>query len=136
MESRTVVEAICRLPLDYAAGELSPRDLVQRSGYLLARADVSRGAIEVCLEQHPDWMDAWFAWSDDKRYSPAWWIRDAGPRAYQVGYYDPGIDSQPRPLVFDTKARACAEIVIRDVESIAERIDGGDPHHVTFGDAD
>jgi hypothetical protein len=116
-----VVCAVCRLPVDfYTIGTLSAVDLVEQSGYLGRRADVTVSRLIDCLEAHSDWVHAWFGWSLDNRSMPAWWIGGVGADRYEVGYSEaPGPSAGP-PLQIKGKVRACAEYVKRELEHLAD----------------
>ena len=71
-----------------------------------------------CLAVHPDWVDAWFVWSDDQRSSPAWWLAETSATTYEVGYLGPGFEGQEPHLVFEDRLQACAEFMVRAIASI------------------
>lgn len=119
-------EKIARLPIDFAAGDVSPVDLVRESGYIACRTDITPAAIEARLLPHPDWVRAWFRYSEDQRGSPAWWVGGIGDGRYQVGYYDPSLQKQAEPFEYDSKARAAAEFAMRHVDGIADWIERDD----------
>jgi hypothetical protein len=113
------IEALCRLPVDFhALGNVSPVDLVVRSGYPAVASQVTADRARRCLAAHPDWVDSWFVWSDDQRSSPAWWLAEKSATTYEVGYSDPKLERQEPPLVFDDRVRACAEFMVRAIASI------------------
>jgi hypothetical protein len=115
-----VVTAICRLPLDYKEiGSASAVTLVERSGYLPRRADVTTGRLAAALAEHPDWIQAWFDWSDDKRTDRGWYLVEAGPMEFWVGYIHLGASLRSEPLRFDDKGRACAVFIRHEVGQIA-----------------
>jgi hypothetical protein len=116
------IAALCRFPVEYRdeSLNLSPRQLVARSGYRSVAAQVTVDRIAEFLAPRPDLVDAWFQWSEDQRWSPAWWISEHASGEFRVGYYDPNAAHQPDPLVFDNKERACAEFALRVIVSIDE----------------
>ena len=114
-----VVEAVSRLPVDYEElGRYSARELVRRTGFKNHRPRVTVERIQACLAEHPDWVDAWFGWSEDNRGVPAWYVLRSGPDVFRVGRIDH--ESESEPLVFDDRVRACAEYVHREVAAIAD----------------
>jgi hypothetical protein len=115
-----VVQAVCRLPIDHSLGTLSAVDLVEGSGYLRLRSQITVERLAGCLAGHTDWVDAWFGWSADNRSTPAWWIGGIGNDRYEVGYSERPPVADPAPLVFRGKVVACAEYVHRELEQIAE----------------
>jgi hypothetical protein len=116
-----VVEAVCRLPIDYEQFRThSAGELVRRSGYHRHRADVTVDRIRMCLARHPDWIDSWFAWSDETPSPAHWYIRRCDVDSFEVGFLDAsGLHSV---TAFDDELSACADYVSRELES-------------TFGDA-
>ena len=112
-----VIDAVCRLPIDYVQlGTFSAAEVVRRSGYGPARDRVTIDRIEACLVDHPEWVDAWFHWSDENRGIPAWFVRRSESSGFRVGRKDHGGESES--LWFDDRTAACAEYVRREVDSI------------------
>jgi hypothetical protein len=108
-----VVLAVCRMPLDQ---ERSHVDAMERSGYLDHRGAISVEHLYACLTQNLDLVDAWQGWSDDNRASPARYLRSIGTGPFEVGLIQGGRTTER--LTFDDRARACAEYILREVESI------------------
>lgn len=120
---REVAADVCRLPIDWGAeGNISASDLVRRSGYLAVRSHIDVPELMSCLADHPDWVRAWFRWSEDQRTVPSWGLTSRGSNAYYLTYYDPEQAAQLDPVVFDDKVRATAEYVHRMVELFADRL--------------
>jgi hypothetical protein len=114
-----VVEAVCRLPVDYIEfGDRSPVELVRRSGVRGRLEDLSLDQVVRCLDRHPDWVDAWIGWSEDLRGSPTWYIRaDEADGGFEVGYLDRArLSNQQR---FSDRTRACAAYILHEIELIA-----------------
>ena len=113
------IEALCRLPVDFhTEGNVSPINLIVRSGYPAVASQLTVDRVRRCLAAHPNWVDSWFIWSDDQRSSPAWWLAEKSATTYEVGYYDPKHEREEPPLVFDDRVRACAEFMVRAIGSI------------------
>lgn len=84
-----VVLLVCRLPVDFHAdGTVSATELVRRSGYAQLRSHVSAARLAACLGEHPEWVDAWFNWSEDNRSTPSWFIAEVAPGRFEVAFYD------------------------------------------------
>ena len=117
------ISALCQFPLDYRDKtlNLSPRQLIARSGYPSVATQVTVERMAEFLATRPDLVDVWFRWSEDQRWSPAWWMSEQAPGEFRVGYYDPQAAAEPEPLVFQNRVRACAEFALGVVVSI-------DPH--------
>lgn len=113
-----LIEAVCRLPLEDQATGRSHVDLVHRTGYLDRRGEVTIDRLHAYLSERPELIDAWQIWVTDNRSTPAWYFKDVSPGRFEVGQV--GRDGRMvASLVFDDRARACAEYIVRDVEQIA-----------------
>ena len=104
---------VCRMPLDFQSGDQPPSELLRRSGYLTGRSGLTVETLVDCLSGHPDMVQAWTNWSRDKRADKGWYLE-----GLVVGYYEGGV--RHTPMTFDDRVRACAEFVLREVESISE----------------
>jgi hypothetical protein len=107
-----VAITLCRLPIDYRLSRWrSATELVRMAGRADRRAEVSVDRIASCLAQNPNWVDAWFEWSADTRATPAWYLTEAGPHEFVVGYVIGGTNR--RVLARKERVDACAEYVRR-----------------------
>jgi hypothetical protein len=111
---KAVVESACRLALEYGSDHVSVCDLYFRSGYDKLETQIGVDELEEPLSRHPAWVDAWFRFSEDKR-SGGWWIL-ATPQGFEVGNVN---DPSRSTLLFETKVRACAEYVGRELADTA-----------------
>jgi hypothetical protein len=110
------VEDVCRLAWDYhAMRTVSARELIARSGYGDRWRSFSVELLVATLRQHPDWVDAWFQWSEDKRVSSGWYISRRGESAFDVGQY-PTVP----PVRYGDRTEACAVFVRYELASIAD----------------
>jgi hypothetical protein len=110
------VEDICRLAWDYESMRtFSARELIFRTGYLDRWRSISVGLVADTLRAHPDWVDAWIQWSEDKRVSSGWCIARRGESAFDVGHH-------PRvpPTRYSDRIEACAVFVRHELASIAD----------------
>ena len=112
------VDTVCRLPTDYASFRIyTAVELLRRSGYVAVRSEVTVERLAASLAAHPDWVEAWFAWSAENRARMHWFIRDCGPEKWEIAWFDG--DANRRSMSFADRTRACAEYVLRELESIA-----------------
>ncbi len=111
-----VIAAVCRIPIDFYADDVSTLALVRGSGYEAARSELTVDHLVDHFSTHPELVDAWLAWSEDNRSSPAWYIEAIGSRDYEVGYYTTGRQLQFR---FKDRVRACSEFVAHYLEHVA-----------------
>ena len=110
------IEDVCRLAWDYhAMGTVSARELIARTGYPARWRSVSVGLLADTLRAHPEWVDAWIQWSEDKRVSSGWYISRCGESAFDVGSYP----SVP-PVRYRDQTQACAVFVRHELAAIAD----------------
>jgi hypothetical protein len=112
-----VVTAVCRLPIDFRSSrDESPVSLVNRSGYLAVRGEITIARLLACLATQPDWVDAWFAYSEDQRCTPCWFLGETAS-GYEVALI--GGAEPHESTMFDDLLEACATYVHRELESLA-----------------
>jgi len=109
------VEDACRLAWDYQVMRtFSGRELIARTGYRDRWRSITVELLAEVLRQHPDWVDAWIQWSEDKRVSSGWYISGRDDAAFDVGHY-PTIP----PVRYVDRTEACAVFVRCELASIA-----------------
>jgi hypothetical protein len=110
-----VVAKICELPVEFKArGTVSIIQLVDESGYRSARAALTADVVSAYLRQHPHLIDAWLAYSEDKRTSSGWYVTQRSGDSFEIGYYPNG-----ERISASGRVAACAEFIVREVGSIA-----------------
>ena len=67
------------------------------------------------LNKDPAIVDAWQLWSEDKRWSPAWYFSTVSAGSWVVGFYHEDADKQIE-TEFDDPFRACATFILRELE--------------------
>ena len=106
-----MVATACRIPIEFRSrGDVSLNELVRHSGYLDRPEELTTATVRSELLADTTLVDAWFAYSEDKRASSGWYLVVRGPQAYEVGLV-PGGD----PLLFSDRVDACAEFVVREL---------------------
>jgi hypothetical protein len=109
------IEDVCRLAWDYhVIRTVSARELIARSGYRDRWRSITVDLLADTLALHPDWVDAWIQWSEDKRVSSGWYIFRCGESAFDVGFY-PTV----QPVRYGDRTQACAVFVQHELASIA-----------------
>jgi hypothetical protein len=108
-----IVATICALPVQFKEGNLSIWQLVKKSGYRDDPSSLTVDAVATHLREHPELIDAWLGYSQDKRCS-GWFVRQSAVNTYEVGYVPGG-----ERISMSDPARACAEFIVREVRSIA-----------------
>lgn len=109
-----VVTRVCDLPVQFKArGTVSVLDLVDESGYRADPASLTVDAVCAHLRGHPDLVDAWLAYSEDKRTSAGWYVTQRSGDTFEVGHYPEG-----DRISVTGPVSACAEFIVREVRSI------------------
>jgi hypothetical protein len=106
------IERICRLPLDFKKGDKSLFTLATESQFLTYRKQINLSDIGNKIEDKPDLIETWKAYSEDKRTSGGYYftskhigaINDKGKTIFQRD--------------FATDTAACSEYILREVSSI------------------
>ncbi len=109
----TIVERVCRLPLDFRrVGTKSVIQLAEEIGLPAHRECITSSAVESHLLAQPELVDDWLLWSADRRCSPAWYFCADG-KEFVVGYCPNGEEKR-----FTDRIRACTQFVIHEIENI------------------
>ncbi len=117
--ARAVVTIPAALSSGASAGS-SFRDLLLDSGYCLFSRAITVGMLEGALREHPEQVENWLAWSDNKRTDSGWYFRRRGLGGVEVGYFPFRAD---RPSIsFSEKEifRACAQFIKFEIDDICE----------------
>ena len=110
-----VVGGICELPVQFKARRtVSVSQLVDESGYRTDPGTLTVDEVSRHLHKHPDLIEAWLAYSEDKRTSSGWYLTRRSDDIFEIGYYPEG-----ERIVVAGHAAACAEFIVREVRSIA-----------------
>ena len=110
------LEPLLRIPLDHRTGTLSIRQLFERAG---PAVDDSRfpSLVRSRLSNDPDLIDAWQAYSHDKRATPNPYLDGR-----EVGFVEI-LDGRPRSTDirrYDDLADACADFINREAVWVLE----------------
>jgi hypothetical protein len=108
------LEPICRIPEALVGRSL--RDLIAETGYRELRPTLSRQDVADHLARHPGLVLEWLRYSEDKRTSGGWYLLHPAT-GWVVGRLA-GPD-QERELRFTTGPEACAEFILRELDSVA-----------------
>jgi hypothetical protein len=115
-----MVARICEIPVQFKArgtvsrGTVSVTQLVDESGYRAAPASLTVDVVSMYLREHPDLIEAWLAYSEDKRASSGWFVTQRPGDTFEIGYHPKG-----ERITVPGRAPACAEFIVREVRSIA-----------------
>lgn len=110
-----VVARICGLPAQFKArGNVSVSNLVEESGYFAAPAELTVESVSTYLREHPELIEAWFGYSQDKRTPSGCYLIERPHETFEVGDYPKG-----DCISIADRVSACAEFIVREVRSIA-----------------
>jgi len=113
MNDSAIVAAVARMPVDFKEqGTLSAVELIRRSGVVENPQALSSAAVRSCLVEEPALVDAWEAWSQDKRTSTGWYFAPDGSR-YVVGFYPSQEES-----TFNDPFEACSAFILHEVQEL------------------
>jgi hypothetical protein len=111
------LDPICRIP--EALSRRSLHDLVKETGYRDLRPDLSREEIAGYLVKRPGLVLEWLRYSEDKRTSGGWYLLHPSTGWLVGRLAEP---DQEGELHFGSGPEACAEFILRELDSVA-----GDP---------
>ena len=103
------IAAVARETSIRGAG-ISLKDALERARYRELRPELRRQQLEAYFGTHPETIEEWLRYSEDKRTEGGWYLttyRDA----WQVGRV-----SALFPHSYDSAARACSEYVLRELD--------------------
>ncbi|SFC85844.1 hypothetical protein SAMN05421747_1414, partial [Parapedobacter composti] len=91
--------------------------LLRNTGYFESHSNINENSIKEALEQHPQYVDQWLQWSEDKRVDSGWFFFIQNDRKYLVGFLDADKGTTEKMEYSDRKS-ACAVFIKRELESI------------------
>jgi hypothetical protein len=113
MNTDTIIEKVCRLPIDfYSGGSKSMVDLVSESGVSDHPSALASAEIVPYVRKHLEVVDQWLRWSANKRVDSGWYFERRRDH-FLVGF-EPNGDT----LRFEDQGAACAEYIVREVTAI------------------
>lgn len=121
MANESLVEAVCSIP-DAVRGysqrptARSAQELLAASGYASPEPDLTLQQLADYLGAHPEIVEHWTRWSEDKRVGEGWYF-DA--QTATVGYYSSrGHENVQR---FANQFEACASFILQELASMVPR---------------
>lgn len=114
-----MIEKLCQIPKKFKTENKSIYDLLQEIGYFENSDFVSKDLLEEYLKNNPETIKEWFFYSEDKRTSQGWYIKEKN-KTIAVGYFD-NINSTTQEKIFDSLNKACAAFILNEIESIKNR---------------
>jgi hypothetical protein len=115
MNETDIVEVLIGLPRSFnIAGTKSISSLLTESGYCDYHDRISELLIASALSHKPELINEWLAYSEDKRASSGWYIKQDKSDAFIVGDLTAG----GRVIEYHDKINACAVFIKQEVETI------------------
>lgn len=115
-DAHELLAHVCELPRAVYQSGRSILSLLQETGLDQHRSLLTESAVAQYLSEHPDAVQAWFRWSEDKRVDAGWYVyRQAS--GYIVGFHPGGEE-----LLFTDAVEACTPYVMCDVGRMLQHL--------------
>jgi hypothetical protein len=104
----------------HARGNISAYSLLMESGYFQFHNEVTEQDILQALGEHPECLNQWQTWSDNKRAGSGWYFAKEGNGKFVVDFF-PSLKNI-RPKEYENIAEACAAFIKLEIEDIRDPI--------------
>jgi hypothetical protein len=106
-----IIELVCTLPIHFRTSRIkTPKQVVRKLKLRQHRSEVNLEKIIAYLAENTDLLELWLRWSEDKRWSPAWYFTERKPN-WLVGFYPDGPE-----FIFSEPIEACAVFVEKELD--------------------
>lgn len=116
IKHRTIHDVIRLADRFYREENVTFAYLLIESGYPTMHDQISQAEIAEGLSQHLECVEPWLRWSEDKRSSSGWYLRETDRSRYAVGRMSPQESTQP--TVYVDRVEACAAFIKRELDDI------------------
>lgn len=118
MSIQDVVNKIIYLPLDFISpdNDKSIYSLLKETRYFETYSQINEDILLNALTEHPECINAWLSYSENKRTSSGWYFKQNNQEKYIVGYFSSKEDYEKNEYS-DIKI-ACAFFIKQEIESI------------------
>ncbi|HNO71685.1 MAG TPA: hypothetical protein PKO16_07945 [Bacteroidia bacterium] len=117
MNTNNLIKSILSLPEKFhTIRNVSIYSLLKETGYFEIHGQINEAIIIDELNKHPEYINHWLNWSDDKRTTSGWYFKQNENGKYVVGY-SPASEQSKQMEYFDLK-EACAVFIKREIEEI------------------
>ena len=107
---------LINLPRDFSQkNTISMYDLLQQTGYPDIADQVSEQDLYSELITHPDLVNDWFQYSQDKRCDDGWYFKYSDNNKYLVGCLDKSSNIETE---YNDKFKACAAYIKKELDQI------------------
>ncbi|MEO4004180.1 hypothetical protein [Flavobacterium sp. CAU 1735] len=117
MNTSILIKSILSLPEKFhVLGNASIYSLLKETGYFEINSQINEATILDELNKHPEYINYWLNWSDDKRTTSGWYFKQNENGKYVVGYFP--VSEQSRLMEYSDLKDACAAFIKREIEEI------------------
>jgi hypothetical protein len=107
------LETLCRIPREWKTGQESIRELFERAAPDLSEPDHFAAVVRQKLLSDPELVEAWQAYSWDKRSSPSPYMDGT-----EVGFFD---GERRQVIKHQDRTEACADFIYRESVWVLQR---------------
>ena len=97
-------------------GNVSIYSLLRDSGYFETYSEISESTIREGLRAHPETVEEWMRFSQDKRTNAGWYFRPSR-KGYEVGYFS-RFQGDIKSTHYSDRTQACAVFIKNEIEEI------------------
>lgn len=117
MNTKDTVNKILSIPREFNnLRNTSIYSLLKESGYFETYNQVKEVDIAEALKKQPECITDWLMWSEDKRSSSGWYLKQNEFGKYTVGYFPERKDF--KLTEYSDLTEACAVFIKREIEEI------------------
>jgi len=93
-------------------------ELLRESSYFDNYNNISVENIHDALNLYPECVNEWMQYSEDKRASSGFYIKQEECKKYIIGFINVNGNHNFQPVVYDDRIEACAFFIKKEAESI------------------
>lgn len=125
MNVQTITESLIKLPHVFnSLGTISISDLLKETGYYEMNQQITEEIIHTELIKQPQSVCEWLTYSEDKRSSTGWYLKQDGINSFTLGFIGGGRGEYTQQKYVDQIA-ACAAFIKREAENIRTTMQSG-----------
>ena len=114
--SNDSIARICTFPETFRAGNKSPLALAKDLNLREVLPSIRMAALQTYLATHPELIEKWVIWSEDKRVREGWYLKiETGVNEVGYFHYERGYSSVRR---FTSPSEAVANFILNDLGDI------------------
>lgn len=119
---QSIIKDILGLPQKFyeSGNNLSMYDLLKQTHYIEVQGDINDVDFQKSLIEHPEYVNGWLAWSDNKRSSSGWFLEVNPYGQYAVGYLDSKM-GRMNERSYPNAISACAYFISKEIDNILQQ---------------